>query len=411
MAALIYYIYALLTEILYFLASPILHVLLKQKPHYERLGRFYPNNEFDIIAHAASVGEINAIKPILIKLVSSPHELRILLTSNTIAGRNIAQSIHPNIESIISVLDILHLRLKQIRITKPKLIILAETELWPNLLFASKFYKTPVIIINARMTDKSYKKFMVIKRTLNFIGKEIHAICCQTEKDRFKYASIFNTICYYCGNLKFNVILPVYDNKVLRNKWGFNECNKIIALGSSRPGEEELLLKTYCKLKQEFRTLKLIIAPRHLDRLDKIKDIFADTSYALYSNFKNQEDVLILDEIGILSEAYSICNIAVIGGSFFPYGGHNPLEAAFYGKIIVMGPYYNSCLDSVEKLVESHAIKISSEENLFYDLRNILLDYDGYIKNGKNAKKVMDDNNQSLTLHLSVINGAIENYA
>jgi 3-deoxy-D-manno-octulosonic-acid transferase len=395
--------YSLLLELVYFLLSPVLFAVFRSKPGSERLAIGYPRKHYDILVHAASVGEINGIKQLLIDLLETHKEIDILLTTNTKTGRNAALNIHPRLQAIISPLDVYHLRVKQMMFSRPSLILITETEIWPTMLFLSRIKSIPIIYINARMSEKTFEKYLGFKPLLKWLGKEIKEICAQTETDKERFCAIFDTSCHTSGNLKFSVKLPLFDKESLRKEWGYKNEDKIVVIGSSRPGEEELILKAYDELKKEFTDLKLIIVPRHLKRLDEVLGILAHRSISRYTRNEPLQDIHVIDEMGHLLAAYALSDLAVIGGSFYPFGGHNPLEAAFYSLPIVMGPHHKSCLGSVSKLKEEEAIVISSAQKLTSDLRHILNNYIIYKQMGNRAKQVLNDNNDSLLKHLHII--------
>jgi 3-deoxy-D-manno-octulosonic-acid transferase len=395
--------YSLLLETVYFLLSPFLFAVFRNKPDSERLAIGYPSKHYRVLVHAASVGEINGIKQLLIELLETNKDIDILLTTNTKTGRNAALNIHPRLQAMISPLDVYHLRMKQILLTRPRLILIAETEIWPTMLLLSRIKRIPVIYINARMSERTLEKYLVFKRLLKWLGNEIKEICAQTETDKERFRAIFDASCHTSGNLKFSVKLPLFDKQSLRKEWGYKNEEKVIVMGSSRPGEEELILKAYEDLNREFTCLKLIIVPRHLKRLDEVLEILKNRNISLYSKTQPLENIHIIDEMGHLPAAYALSDIAIIGGSFYPFGGHNPLEAAFYALPIVIGPHHKSCHGSVSKLHEEEAIILSSAQELTSDLRLILSNYSIYKEMGIRAKQVLNDNSDSLLRHLSII--------
>jgi len=399
----LFFFYTIILEAVYFLLSPILFAIFRFRPGSERLAIDYPKQRFRIMVHAASVGEINGIRQLLIELLNQYPELSILLTTNTKTGRKTVQNLHPRLHVMLSPLDVYHLRKKQLSLTNPEIIIIVETEIWPTLLFASSLKKIPVIFINARMSDKTLTQYSKFKDALNYVGKNVKAICTQTEADLQRFSQIFDAEIVKAGNLKFSVVQPEFDKAALRKDWGYDSEDKIIVMGSSRPGEETLLLKCYDLLKPEFPKLKLIIAPRHLDRKAELESIFHGRKVSYFSKNEPVQDIHIIDEMGHLLPAYAMCDIAIIGGSFYPFGGHNPLEAAYYSKPIIMGPHFESCKGSVNKLQNSEAIVISSVGKLYQNLRAILTEPDSYEAMGVRAKQVLEENKNSLQKHLEII--------
>jgi 3-deoxy-D-manno-octulosonic-acid transferase len=204
-------------------------------------------------------------------------------------------------------------------------------------------------------------------------------------------------------NLKFCLKLPEYNKPKLRIEMGYSQEDYILVWGSSRPGEEKLFKKTYLELKKHIPHLKAVLVPRHLSRLTEIKQIFHDIEYSLYSDLDHTKPFVIVDEMNILKMYYAVANIAIVGGSFFNFGGHNPLEPAFYGVPIVMGKYYDSCRDSVEKLKQEEAIIISDKKNLAKDLLILFRDEEKTKKMGLKAKLTLTKNSQSLKNNLEMI--------
>lgn len=396
--------YTLVSETLYFLFSPIIFAIWGHKTNAERLAINYPRTHYQIIVHAASVGEINGIKQLLIDILETHPNLRILLTTNTKTGRHNAQNIHPRLDVMLSPLDLMHLRLKQFRFSQPQLILIAETEIWPSLLFAAKKIRIPVVYINARLTEKSLRRYLKMRKFWQNLGRSVKTVCAQTDSDRKRFAMLFGTECITASNLKFSVRQPNYDESELRKEMGYSSDAQVLVLGSSRPKEEQLLLQSYDSLKPKYPNLKLIIVPRHLKRLVEIVTLLAGRDFSRFSQTKQTKDIHLIDEMGQLLAAYAVCDIAIIGGSFFPYGGHNPLEAAYYRKAIVMGPHFDSCRGSVHSLQAANAILISSKENLTVDLDRLLSASEERKKMGERAKQVLDKNANSLDKHLAVIN-------
>ncbi len=400
----LFFLFSFLLEVLYLLLSPILFAVLRKAPGSERLAIDYPDKTYDIMVHAASVGETNGIKQLLLELLEVHPNITILLTTNTKNGRHNAEELHPRLDVMISPLDIFHLRIKQIRQSKPRLIMIAETEIWTQLLLAAKLRKVPVVFVNARISKGTFRKYSAIKTITRWLGSNIKAIYAQSEYDCERFNHLFQTECSSLGNLKFSVQQPHFDSKQLREQWGYSPEDKIIVFGSSRPGEENLILGCFANLKREFPKLKLIIALRHPERMKELMNLFSSYNASYFSKKQSAHDIHVIDEMGHLLPAYALCDIAIIGGSFYSFGGHNPLEAAYYSKVIVMGRYHISCLSSVMKLHIAKAIILSSADTLTGDLRYILLNPVQFNDYGIRAKQVLSENSQSLSQTLELIN-------
>ncbi len=396
--------YTIILELAYILLSPILFAWLRRKPDAERLAVKYPKKDFAVLVHAASVGEVNGIRQLLLELLNSHPQMRMILTTNTKTARQTAKDWHDRLEVVLSPVDVFHLRQKQLLWNRPQLILVAETEIWPSLLLSAKLERVPVIYVNARMSDKTFKRYKQFGSLLRWAGSSVKAVCAQSEKDCGKFAQVFKTECINAGNLKFSLNQPLFEKDSLRKEWGYQQKDKIVVMGSSRPGEEELMLKTYDALKSEFPDLKLILAPRHPDRVDEIRKKLEGRDASFQSVREPVKDIHIIDVMGQLLPAYALADVCLIGGSFLPFGGHNPLEAAYYGKVIIMGLHHESCQASVKKLSKAEAIIISDANKLTADLKKVLSDPDIFTAMGERARQALAANRDSLPKHLEKIN-------
>ncbi len=341
------------------------------------------------------------MKP-LIHRIKEDYPLRtILISTMTRNGYLTAQKIHPEIKTMIFPLDIYTVMLKTFKNIDPGMIIIAETELWPNMLAIAQKKNIPVLIANGRISDKTFKTYMRTRFLWQSFSKGIKSICAQSEKDRLRFKELGFKQVQAAGNLKFCLDLPLFSRIDLRTEWGFKSGDLIITFGSSRPGEEQLILDAFRKLKVEYAQLKLILVPRHLERLPEVLSLIPE--YGLYSQMKKGCDILVIDKMGILTQAYALSDIAVVGGSFFDFGGHNPLEAAFYRLPVIMGKFHQSCVDSVDKLLHNEAMIVSDSGALTNNLRYLLQHPEKRAEFGANAKRTLTMYNQSLEIHIKEV--------
>lgn len=284
----------------------------------------------------------------------------------------------------------------------PQIIIIVETEIWPNLLYQAKRQGIKVAFVNARLSEKSVNRFKHLKSFLHFLEEPIKVIMTQTEADAVRFKNLFTVPVLYAGNLKFALQLPQYNELELRKKYGYNSEDFIICFGSSRPGEEDLLKSILPELKLSIPELKLIIAIRHTQRIGEVRALFPEAAIfsELQENVYDSADVLLIDTIGHLNEFYAICDLSIVGGSFVDFGGHNPLEPAFYGKPIIMGPYHSSCAGSVQELLSFNAILISDSQNLKRDIIYLYQNPEKRKEMGENARICIERNKNALENHL-----------
>jgi len=384
-----YLIYSLLILFFAVVFSPVILIAFILKPKFragfwQKIG-FYSNlnGKNTIWIHAVSVGEVNAVESFIKRLRLEYPDSNIVLTTVTRTGQNVAKNKLSKVVNSITYFPYdfnfsVNAALKAI---DPKIVIIAETEIWPNFSHAVKKAGIPLILVNGRISPnscKNYKKFRYLFK--KFLSNYI-LLLMQTEEDRKRIIDIGadpdKTL--VMGNLKFeNTSLLTFDEiENLKNSFK-KENRKILIAGSTHNGEDELILNTYKKLKQHFSDLKLIVAPRHPERNDQELKLIKDTgfSYGLRSKKNNfdEADIIMLDTMGELGKLYSVCDLAFIGGSFSNTGGHNPLEPAVYGVPVISGPTVFNFKDIYNyMLVLNGAVIVKNESELYeiiYDLLN-----------------------------------------
>ena len=275
---------------------------------------------------------------------------------------------------------------------KPQVSIIVETEIWPYFAYSCKKRNIPLFIINARISDKSYGQYRRMKFFFKKILQNYCAVYAQSIEDMDKFVSIGmkRENVEMMGNLKFDVKRT--DENVDIGQENF----RILLAGSTHKPENEIVINNYKKLKEKFGDLKLLIAPRHMERVPDIKNLLEkyNLSYGLRScndKFSCEIDVIILDTLGELKKMYSICHLAFIGGSFNKTGGHNPLEAAIYEKPVVSGPSIFNFKDIYDILCKSGAGKVvKTPDEMSEYLRNLLENQPEYEKTKEASHKVFE---------------------
>ncbi|MDP2173380.1 MAG: glycosyltransferase N-terminal domain-containing protein [Candidatus Cloacimonadaceae bacterium] len=403
-AAAIFQVANQLLNVGFLLSYPLVYVILAAKHYTLSLKPEGTNSQKGILIHAASVGEVNAIRSLVHELLRLYPYTKIVITTTTITGLELAKGISGKVMAYLSVLDVQILRQAQLKKIDPGLICIVETEIWFNMLDYARKHDIPVLFLNARLSRKSLKRYLTLKPLLAYLQKSIKSIHAQSETDRNRYIQLFDVPVENAGNIKYALFLPDYDHQALRASWGFSATDFIICLGSSRPGEEAWLLSILPELRSEIENLKIILAPRHPKRLDEVRNLFSDSEIYTLSDiesvFVRDRSLFVIDKLGFLDQAYSICDIAIVGGSFFDFGGHNPLEPAFYSKPILMGKHHHSCQGSVHQLKTKDAIIICEKENLAGYLIRLFKDPGLRRKMGENAKSILTDNASALNNHL-----------
>jgi 3-deoxy-D-manno-octulosonic-acid transferase len=393
----IYYLYNILLAILLLLSAPyfLARSLISQRFRRalpQRLGFFQsPPFERPIWVHAASVGEVFCSIPLLKKIKKELPHSKIVLTTMTSTGNEAAKCHLRDADQIFFVpIDHPFIIRRTVKKIKPGLLLIAETELWPNLLRFCGKRGIPIVLFNGRISQKSFRRYLLFKFFFKECLKYISLLLMQTEDDRDRVVEIGvkSQKTKVVGNLKFDQAFPSFTQEALgemAGALGFHGQEKIFVAGSTHSGEEEILVSLYKELKKSEPHLLLILAPRHLERLEEVERILRKeaipwlrkTSLPMGPGRSDQESpqVILLDTIGELMGIYSLGTLVFVGGSLVRIGGHNPLEPLFFRKCVLFGPYMFNFFEISSRLIEAGgAIQVSGKEELFSQLRHLLFD-------------------------------------
>lgn len=350
--------------------------------------------------HAVSVGEAIAAKPLVKNL---RNDYQIFITTVTDTGQGIVRDYISGEEALFyAPFDNIGSLRRFLHRISPQMIILMETELWPNLIREARKYEIPIIIINGRLSDHSYENYMKVRFFIKDVLSFINAFCMQTERDAEKMITLGAEPerVRITGNLKFEVKPPSEPPD-----WCNLLSKPIVVAGSTHEGEEEALLRAYKKVSQIYPDLTMIIAPRHPERFAEVEALLQEESinYGKRSALDIKDrDVILLDTIGELSAVYAVSDIAIIGGSFVPKGGHNLFEPAYWRKPIVCGPFMNNFPLAEEFFSRGAAMKVE-KPNLSSALEKLLGDESMRLKMGKGAFELYEKNRGALEKTVELI--------
>lgn len=333
--------------------------------------------------HAVSVGEVMAMRRFIEEFLAAYPGVHLLLTTVTPTGQKIAKEMEAERVTVTYFPFDLSFACKRFFKTfRPQGLLLAETEIWPNLLIQAKKFQVPVGILNARLSEKSARRYARLSFLFRPLLTSLNFVLAQTEADaeRFLGLGISESRVFMAGNMKFdNVVLnPPQAQAIatLKQKWGFDSGEPIWIAGSTHPKEEDTLLRAFCHLKDIFPTLRMIIAPRHIERSASIAAEVRKLGLTVaLATQKSEEkfDVLVLDQLGILKHLYQIADVVYVGGSLVKRGGQNPIEPASYKKPIVHGPFIFN-FDKIYRDLdqEGGALMIRDEAQLIFAVRRLL---------------------------------------
>ncbi|MDR3629370.1 MAG: 3-deoxy-D-manno-octulosonic acid transferase [Desulfocapsaceae bacterium] len=327
--------------------------------------------------HALSVGEVTSSLP-LVAGIRKDLDVELVFSATTRTGtRMAAEIIAPHVDRLIPYpIDIIFVILHFIRIIRPDLFILVETDFWPNQLAALQRKKIPTLLVNGRISGKSmdsYRRFGFFFRPL---FNSFSALGMQTAEDgrRLTAMGIDAGKIVNLGNLKFDS----QPSSVIESGGNWPSAIRILA-GSTHRGEEEMLMLAYGELKKAGRNLSLVIAPRDIARSPEV--VRLATSLGLETSCRSQgwpdhqPDLLILDTIGELAACYRTCDIAFTGGSLVDEGGHNPLEPAVAGVPVLFGPHMEDFAEVASEMIAAGgAIRVADADALFHSLERLVDD-------------------------------------
>ena len=336
---------------LIFLLSPLIILirLLKKKEHPRRFKEKFSINTRKRISgkliwfHGASVGEILSIVPLIEKLEKERSINQILVTSNTLGSSSILSNLKlkKTIHQFFPI-DTKHHSNKFLNYWKPSVAIFIDSEIWPNMINNIKKKSLSLILINARITDKSFKKWKMFKFSARDIFQKFD-ICLSANLKSKNYLKLLGARkIKYIGNLKFS---QTENNKTSLNKDIINvfKKKKIWCASSTHYNEENICAETHKKLKSKYKNLLTIIIPRHIQRADKIKNKIQRTNLKVHMHDSKkkidpQTDIYLVNSFGQTKSFFKICKTVFLGGSIIKHGGQNPLEAVRYGCNVIHGP-------------------------------------------------------------------------
>jgi 3-deoxy-D-manno-octulosonic-acid transferase len=399
-------LYVLLSYVAFFFAAPFLFLSRKTRMGWkERLG-FYPKElslekmKGCIWFHGASAGDLLSLLPMVKLMRKQCPDRKIVLSTMTNSGRLMAHSrLEKHVDAIVfSPWDIECAARRAVRCISPGLLVLEYTEIWPNLIWEAKAHGAKVALTNGRFSEERLSGYQLLL-ALSGISLSVFDALMMREKEGFKRARFLGArseATVVTGSTKFDVLAdpePTEELDALRCALGFPAGARIWVAGSTHEGEEELLLDVFGRLRSKFQTLRLVLAPRYIDRVERVCDLAAQRQLRVKRRSQaasGEADVVVLDTIGELSKAYQLAEVVFVGGSFVSRGGQNILEPAAQGRAVLFGPNMKNFEDCVAVLVGRGGVQVNSKENLESVLSKLLSQSDELRRLGKMAKTAVE---------------------
>lgn len=433
-------IYNILISAFFLLLLPLslLFIFLKTelvvKEFTGRLG-IYPekfNNYIDYLKkeeieliwlHAASVGELMMAKCIIEKLVEQYPNIGYIVSTNSSSGMKMAEQLFGQEKTILIPMDLPWITKSLVNKIKPKVTILVEFEAWPNFINYLSKIGSKIVLINGSMDKKIFKYYKIFPGLLKATLNRLDLICMQSEKEKekIKALGVTHSKIKITGNMKFNNYAKIIDKeeiKGLKDQLKIPYNANIFIAGSTHAGEEEVIFGIYQDINKEISDLVLIIAPRNIERTNKIKRLGEKYKLKMIERSKIDlectqsigDQVIILDTIGELADLYAIATIVFVGGSLVNKGGHNILEPVIYGKPVLFGPYIQDFKESADILLENKIGIMVKNEN---ELKNNVL---FFLRNGnyrriitEKARDLFKKEKEASKKNIDILNNILEN--
>jgi 3-deoxy-D-manno-octulosonic-acid transferase len=367
--------------------------------------------------HAVSLGEIAVAGPIIEALQRSLPSCSILLSTMTEHGRKVAMDAWGRVLPVIyGPIDFVGSVRKAICRIRPDVLVFLETEIWPAWLVEAHRMGVRTALVNGRISLRSIKGYLAFRPFFREVLRNVDAFSMILDEDarRIRALGAAPEKVAVNGNAKFDVSagrLAPNAPQETREILNLRPADRVLVAGSTREGEEDLLLDAYQEILEEFSRLLLIIAPRHLDRVSAVTSLLArrGLGYQLWGDLvrgvaTRTERVVVVDTFGELRRIYSVGDIVFCGASLVPMGGHNPLEAAAWGKVVFYGPSMDDFQDAKRLLEDAGAgIEISSPGAFAEKALRLLRDPEVLAARGGRARQVVMQNVGAAERHARVI--------
>jgi len=403
-------------------------ILLRLGIGIEELIQKLPVGQQRIWIHALSIGEVLSAHPLVKELRLARPSITLIFSASTKTGEELARNVMAKeVDLFIPFpLDIFSVARKFINLIAADLFVLVETDFWPNFIHTINRKGTPAILVNGRISYKSFARYQRFRFIFLPMFKIFKFISMQTESDAKKMIDLGVNAdrVKALGNLKYDAVLPDmvgWDQEqrptsFYRQQFGISPEKVVWITGSTHPGEEVAILTAYKRLSLLFPDLFLVVAPRDVERGREVKEIADKLGLTVRLRTAPLQDeefpgapLLILDTMGELSRMYSFCNIAFIGGSLVPDGGHNPLEPAAFAKPILFGPYMDDFTEIASDLLEKDAaIVCHDEDEIFEVMKKLLVNHSIQKQMGEDAQALVIQHRGVTKRHIEIIQFIID---
>jgi len=423
-----YFAYSLLTLLLFVVVSPyFVYQAIRYKKYIGSLGQrlgFLPiafnfDGEESIWIHAVSVGEALTARALAADLKARYPRLRLFLSTTTIAGQQVARRNVSNVDAVFYLpFDWTFIVRRTLNLVRPRIFIMMETEIWPNLLRACRKRGVKTVLINGRISSRSYPRYRLIRPFFRRVLSDVDRFCMQSEESARRLVDLGadQARVTVTGSLKFDSLeLPGTTahgkprERVLRFfRLGPNRT--VVVAGSTLRGEEAAVLRAFKRIKSTMPSALAVLAPRQPERFSEVERLALDAGFAtvrrtdLPIDAEPRADVVVLDSIGELAQIYQLATAVFVGGSLVDHGGHNILEPAVFGKPVVFGPHMQNFKEIADAfLANDAAVQVHTERELDDALLALVTDPVRRARLGAAARALVEANRGAKTKTLAVI--------
>jgi 3-deoxy-D-manno-octulosonic-acid transferase len=423
-----YLVYSLLTLTVFVGVSPyFLYQAIRYQKYIgslrQRLGflpiSFNIDGDESIWIHAVSVGEALTARALAADLKSRYPRLRLFLSTTTMAGQQVARGSFSNIDGVFYFpFDWTFIVRRTLGIVRPQLFIMMETEIWPNLLRECRRRGVKTVLINGRISSRSYPRYRMIRPFFRRVLADVDRFCMQSEESARRLAELGGAAdrVSVTGSLKFDSLeLPSATphgrprERVLRF-FRVAPQRTVVVAGSTMRGEEAAVLRAFARVKETQPSALLVLAPRQPERFGEAERLAREAGFVtarrseLPVDAEPREDVIVLDSIGELAQLYQVATAVFVGGSLADHGGHNILEPAVFGKPILFGPHMQNFKEIADAfLTNDGAVRVGSDRELEETLLALVTDPVRRARLGAAARALVEANRGAKTKTLAVI--------
>lgn len=385
-------VYDILCALFFAVTAPYwIYMILRSKKYRagwpQRYG-WVPRREGEkpcIWIHGVSVGEILAGRALVRRIEERHPEWEVVLSTTTLDGHRVAQRAYPGKTVFYFPIDFSFMIRRTLRRIRPTAVVLIELEIWANFLHHTARAGIPVVLVNGRISQRSFRLYRIVKWPLFRPFRKIRWYCVQTKEyaDRFAALGIPRSQIEVTGSMKFDNIPigPIGEEvrQAARRHLSLPEGDWVLIGGSTHAGEEQFLLDVFREIRDRDPRSRLVLVPRHMDRIPQVEALLRQSgeSYVRKTDLdggkipEGDGHVILVDTMGELPQIYPAANVVFVGGSLVPVGGHNMLEPASLGLAVVTGPHVFKCAEDVNLLVKAEAGILARDRD---DLRSTLLD-------------------------------------